>query len=272
VVALGVMATSSGWIAAVSARVGEHYQAGEGLRALGHPRAVAVLCAACALLVALARPRPIALPALASLVALAATRDAYAQSALWRMSYDRLYLAAPIVALAALIPARLSLLGAPSKRMAFTAAVALAALALGSPVLRARTTEQLEHRFFREALAALPPDCRVAYVQRAGKRVLRLPEYALRADEDRPRNAVEVGSSADVLDLHARGGCLRYARTSLCASADGRAACEAIEQGLALTPAASARFPARPSYDELPYDRDEVDVALFEVRGAVGAP
>jgi hypothetical protein len=272
VVALGVIATSSGWIAAVSARVGEHYKAGEGLGALVHPRALAVLFAAAGLMVALARPRAVALPALASLVALVASRDAYAQSALWRASYDRLYLAAPILALAAMIPARLSLLGAPSKRVAFPGAVAVAALLVGAPVLRGRTTEQREHGFFREAFAALPSGCRVAYVQRVGKRVLRLPEYALGAGQGRPRNAVEVGSSADVLDLHANGGCLRYARTSLCASAEGRAVCEGIERDLALSPTASARFPAWPSYDELPYDRDVVDVELFEVRGPVGAP
>jgi hypothetical protein len=272
VVALGVGATSSGWIAAVSGRVGAHYRAGEGLSALTHPRTLAVLLAAAIALVVLARPRALALSALASLAALAATRDAYAQSDLWRASYDRLYLAAPLLALAAMIPARLSFLGAPSKTMAFAGALALAALVHGAPVVRGRTTEQLEHGFFREAFAALPPGCRVAYVQRVGKRVLRLPEYALRAEIGGPRNAVEVASSADVLGLHAPGGCLRYARTSLCASVDGRGACEAIERGLELSSEARALLPARASYDELPYDREAVDVALFEVRGSVRTP
>ncbi|UQA58647.1 hypothetical protein [Polyangium aurulentum] len=272
VVGLGVGGTSSGWIAAVSGGVGAHYQAGEGLSALMHPRAVAVFFVVAALVFALARPRAIALPALASLAALVATRDAYAQSDLWRASYDRLYLAAPVIALAAMLPARRSFLGVPSKAMAFAGALSLGALVVGLPIVRGRTTEQLEHGFFREAFAALPPGCRIAYVQRAGKRVLRLPEYALRAEVDGPRNAVEVGSSAEVLALNAGGGCLRYARTSLCTSAEGRGVCEGIERGLLLSPTAGASLPAWPSYDGLPYDRDVVDIGLFEVRAEAGEP
>jgi hypothetical protein len=71
----------------------------------------------------------------------------------------------------------------------------------------------------------------------------------------------------DVALARGGGGCLYYARTSLCASVEGREACEAIERDPRLSPVEEGRasFPAAPSFDALPYDRDRVEVVWFRV-------
>src|SRR4029079_12817816 len=72
-----------------------------------------------------------------------------------------------------------------------------------------------------------------------------------------------VATSADLTS--APGDCLFYVRSSLCSSAEARSLCERLESEAQLEPLASQVLPALPSYTGLPYDRSEVEVALFRV-------
>jgi hypothetical protein len=58
---------------------------------------------------------------------------------------------------------------------------------------------------------------------------------------------------------------LYYVRTSLCSSAEGRPACEAIESRMELVPVSRASFPARPSSPLLAYDSDPVETVIARV-------
>jgi hypothetical protein len=207
------------------------------------------------------RERALAVLAALHLGAWLLTRQAYGQSRLWQQSFDRLYLLLPLLAAVTLVPAallrrRAVWLGAGAAGLVLFALAAM-------PLVRARTTEQLEYAWLRPRLAQRPPGCRVAHVAMAGRRTLLLPLY------DRPPASAAVAFDLrEPVEVSARlseGGCIWYARTSLCASARGRPACEALEARLQLEPLDRTTFPPRPSYDALGYDRAEVETSLWRV-------
>jgi hypothetical protein len=219
------------------------------------PLVVAALVAAA--LATFARPRRIVLPTAGWLLALAATRGVYGQSPDWQSSYDRLFVAIPLIAACACVPERW--LRARAGVVASSVGL-LAMLAFAAHNLRRRTTDQLEYSWLRPHLDALPAGCRVSWVERAGMRVLALAEYRVATVAGGPR-AMRPATSAEDLPT----GCVRYYRSSLCSSADGRPVCDAVERPLRLAPVASASFPALPSNLGLPYDRASVEVSLWQV-------
>lgn len=129
--------------------------------------------------------------------------------------------------------------------------------ALVEALLDGRDASALPNVYAR--LGALPAGCAVAHVQRAGGgRLLYLPVYP-------PLRSIPL-SGSDPPPAAGADGCLHYVRTSLCAMAEGRPECNAVERGLDLERVAEAYFPAVPSYDQLPYDGPEVVGAVFRVR------
>jgi hypothetical protein len=209
-----------------------------------------------------ARPRWIMVPAALQLLGLALTRDNFGQSALWQQSFDRLYLALPLIALAAFL--REPWFARRLVRVA-AAAAGVVVLAVGWPVLRDRTTEQLEYEWIRGALEAVSPRCLVVYVGQVGTRNVTLPIYGPPA---RPgRKAVRlVGDRPEALAPRLAGSsCTCYVRTSLCSSVEGRPACAAVEAQADLHPVASRRLPATDGDGGRRFDRPSVEVVLYEV-------
>ncbi|MBK9267032.1 MAG: hypothetical protein IPM54_45555 [Polyangiaceae bacterium] len=264
-VVLVLVVTSGKVIASVAAGIHDHWDARAGGNTVGlwllEHASIGLLLLAVAFV--LAKPRGPLVPAVASILALIATRHAYGQSPIWIASYDRLWSAAIVIALASMIPTSFArvrhvwlLLGA----------AAIAAFAASFSTIAERTTEQLEHAFFRHAFASLPNGCRVVHVPRVDRRIVLLPEYAIHSPENAPLAVVAVSSADEVRRLKRSEPCLRYARTSICTSTDGRPACEAVEHGLHLVPIAERDLPAKPSHVMSTYDRDVVNVGLFEVR------
>ena len=223
----------------------------------GLPLFAAALVAA-AVLATWRRPtRRLVLAAAPAVLYLAATAPSFAQSAIALHAYARVWIALPFLALAAHVPRRAAL--------PVTAALALALVVGGAPVVRARTTEHEEYRWLRERLSALPAGCYVAHVSHAGSRTLYLPVFP-------PRHPLPFGEG-EALDprLLAGGRCAAYVHGSICTSPEGRAACAAFERNLELEILARTSFPAAPSFDALPYDRERVECQVARVRGTVGA-
>ena len=178
-------------------------------------------------------------PAAASVAALLVTRDTYLQSAMWQASFDRLYVAVPVVVAVAVAS---DALGARARMVA--AAVSCGAVAGFTPIaFGARTTEQLEYRWLRGELAAVPRECRILHVERVDKRELYLP----------------IDGAAG------KGPCAYYVHSSLCASREGAPVCDATERRFVFGAADRATFPAVPSSRELPYDGAEVAVWIARV-------
>jgi hypothetical protein len=196
------------------------------------------------------------LPAIASLSALLVTRPTYVQSAFWQASFDRLYVVVPLVAVVALASealGRRARVAAVALLFAYTAACAPAAL-------HTRTTEQLEYRWLRGELAAVPRGCRVVHVARVDKRELYLPTYAARNLVETDFVDVDAASTDDM-----SGDCAYYVHTSLCSSREGRSVCDAVERRFSFGAADRATFPPLPSSRELPYDASAVDVWIARV-------
>jgi hypothetical protein len=199
--------------------------------------------------------------AAAALIGLLLSRHVYGQSALWQQAYDRLYVTVPAIAVAAAIPA------AWQRAAALLPIAGVLALAVwgtaGRALLTARTTDQLEDRWLREQLAALPPECRIIHVAWADKRNLMLPTYVGLPRRDAV--GINPAEPASLTRALAPGPCIYYVHGSLCASREGGPACAAVERRLRLTPRARAAFPARPSNEGLPYDTDVVEVRIDRV-------
>jgi hypothetical protein len=179
------------------------------------------------------------------------------QSRDWQSSYDRLFVVLPLVAVTACVPSRWL-----RARIGLVAAFAIVAAAALQAVrdARRRTTEQLEYAWLRPQLARLPAACRLAWVDRAGRRTLMLGEYLARRPGDGPRALRPVEDASEL-----PAGCVWYYRSSLCSSAEGRPICDAVERPLGLSRLAEASFPAAASYDGLDYDRPTVEVTLSRV-------
>jgi len=200
---------------------------------------------------------------IASLCALAATRGGFLQHPLWTLCYERLFWPGILLGAASLLPHRWP----AAAGLAAGVAAAAAALLPAWPQLRARNTEQLEYAFLAEVLPTAPPGCRLAVLSRVGSRIWSIPDYLLAGAAG--GGAVGVESAAD-LQRAARAECVVYVRSSLCSSVEARERCERIEREVPLEPLAARSFPAVPSFVSLPYDRGEVEVAVFRVRAAEG--
>ncbi len=203
------------------------------------------------------RPPWLPLVGVAALGLMLATASSFLQHPVWQLAYRRLFWPGMLLGAAPVWPRRLS---APVAIGA--AAAAAAVLAIGvAPDLRVLTTEQLEYAFLRGSLRDRPADCTIAAVTRAGARLWEIPSYLA------PGNGTQRGVEREGDLETAPGECLLYVRSSLCSSAEAREVCESIERNAQLEPLATRVLPAAPSYADLPYDRPQVDVAVFRVTG-----
>lgn len=193
----------------------------------------------------------------ASLVALLGTQNAFQQSPFWNLCYQRVFFAGMLLGAAPFVPRRLPLAAA------FGVAVVAATILLmqASPHLQP-TTEQLEYRFLRDALAEAPPGCTLAAVSRVENRIWEIPSYLVPAPGSGIATQRTVHSPSD-LAAAAPEGCLFYVRSSLCSSTAARPLCDAVERETPLQRVAIRSFPARPSYVGHPYDRSDVEVVVF---------
>jgi hypothetical protein len=263
---VGVLLLTSGHLLAlVAGGVREHWdpQAGSVIVMDWAKRLVTYGLPVLILVMVLAKPRGVIVPAIAAFLALVATRDAYGQSPIWIASYDRLWMAPVLLLLVALIP---QFFARTRRAWVWLALTTVGVFVAGLPTVYERTTEQLEYAFFRAAFTSLPEGCRVVHLPRVGRRIVMLPEYAMKTLPDARLPVVAVSSADDVRRLQRSEPCLRYARTSICTSEEGRAACDAVERDLHLVPSVEADLPAKPSHYTSTYDRDVVKIGLFEVR------
>ncbi|AKT42971.1 hypothetical protein [Chondromyces crocatus] len=197
------------------------------------------------------------------------------------LSYSALYLG-PFLAVIG------GLLGEmrPGRRALHVAAVLLAA-ALAYHVTHAREqtalpTDALDAAFFRASSDQLPESTTVLYLSQARHptrpdeprsprtNLFLLPVYTT-CGEPRVRvlpSSAEYLASPAVLPTTAP----YYYRTSLCSTAEGRAACEHIESTFRLTPVAERELPARPSHPLLVYLAPTVRVGLYRVEGYRAEP
>jgi hypothetical protein len=189
-------------------------------------------------------------------------RPIYGQSEAWQACFDRLFLAMPVLAVVAAIP-RAWFHG--RLRVAWAAGMLLLAAGVASSLPPA-TTEQLEYRWLRDELSRLDPECRVASVSRAGRRVLYLPWYAMAPQADRaPARWFSVANPVALAESARTGRCVVWVHASLCESEDGRPLCESIEAAVVLQELANVELEAVPSAREYPYDVPFVRVALHRV-------
>src|SRR5690606_39049503 len=123
------------------------------------PAPLVAVVLATAAYAALAPVPRLALPAGIAVATLLATRQAFDASWLWAHAYSRLWLTLPVIAAVACVPAA----ALRSRRLvgAAAAAVGVAWLAFGWPVVADRTPEHGEYRWVREEIRRLPPECRV---------------------------------------------------------------------------------------------------------------
>jgi hypothetical protein len=210
-----------------------------------------------------ARPRWLIIPALLQLGALAATRHDFAQSFVWQQSYDRLYLAIPLVALAAFI--RESWTPRRVVRGGLVAAGALLLVA-SAPIWRGRTTDHLEYRWVRKTLDTVPRECLVVYVGQVGNRNMMLPIFGPPAKAARKAIRLDADSTTDLPHRLAGSPCTMYVHTTFCASTDGGPVCDRVENLLDLEPVASERFPAVSSNRYVRYDRPPIETVISKVR------
>jgi hypothetical protein len=218
-------------------------------------KSLLVVGAAVALAAALARPRGLAVPAGAFLLALAANHGMYGQHPVWEAVHERLFLAFPLLAAAALL-ARIRL--EPRWSAALSVTVTGAWLVLGLPTARSRTTEDDEFHALRPWFRALPAGCRAFYVAQAGRHVDMLPEYlapspeviARFSDKDEGRIGVPVA------------GCVYVFHTSLCSTSGGAPLCRALEAAPMQT-LWQERVAARPSMAGWSYDAAEVPISVL---------
>jgi hypothetical protein len=220
-----------------------------------------------ALYAVVAPRRGLAVPAAIALAAMLLTRHAFDATWIWTQSYLRLYLTWPVLAaLACVPPAWLR-----RRRLVASAAAALvvAWLGLGWPIVAGRTTEHLEYRWVREELLRLPPECRVVHLAFAGRRVLLLPTYVGPA---RTAVAMRAREAHTAEAAFAPGECVYYVRSSLCSTVEGRPECDAIERRLTLRPIARASFPETTGEREtFGHDGDAVETTIARVE-AVAEP
>lgn len=223
------------------------------LQPLVWPAGLVVACAAAG-----GAGRRIAIAAAAALAAMLLTRHLYGQSWIWQQSYDRLFLAVPVLAVVGGVLAPLW------RRPAVFAAIAVCVTAAwfryATPIVAARTTDHLEYRWLRERLRDIPTECRVIHVASSGDRGVEIPTYVRGARA--PSVAIQSRSPQTLDAALAPVECLYYVRTSLCSSAEARDRCDTFEKQLRMEIVERTSFPAAPSSPLIPYDRDPVEVWL----------
>lgn len=260
ILASALALTSGDWLAPVSADASRYAQ-GTSHRIA---RPIVMVVIGLAAVVARAREWPLVLMAALSLALDAVLRPIYGQSDAWQACFDRLFVAIPVIAAAAILPPAAF---AGRMRVALPAVAITVAIATGWP-LRTRTTEQIEYRWLRDELARLDPSCRVASVTRAGQRVHYVPWYAMRDDaKPGPSRWLAVAGPAALRDATRGDRCVVWLHASICENADGRAMCDAIEDAVVLEELASIEIPAVASARPYPYDVDVVRVSLSSARG-----
>jgi hypothetical protein len=261
-----VLATSGRAILALLPAVAASEGATSLTRALEDPGRAHVYAFFGALLVAAAlrwgRARPLVSVAAVHGLVLAWTQGVHDQGALGQASFDRLYLALPLIAATAQIPAWWL------RRPWLAPTVAAALLAVGWTTATGRTTEQREYAWLAAELAHLPPRCHVAWVPRAGRRVLALPTWRVPESPRDGSTQLDARDPGAVASRLAAGHCVAYVESSLCASAEGRPVCESARARLPLRKLATVDLPAIPTMDRLPYDVAPVPVSVFEVMPA----
>jgi hypothetical protein len=250
--------TSAGALAAVG---GDATRYGQGIaNRIGRP--IVLVLIGLAFVIARARHGPLVLVGALSLALDLVLRPIYGQSEAWQACFDRLFLAMPVLAVVAAIP-RAWFHG--RLRVAWAAGMLLLAARVASSLPPA-TTEQLEYRWLRDELSRLDPECRVASVSRAGRRVLYLPWYAMAPQADRaPARWFSVANPVALAESARTGRCVVWVHASLCESEDGRPLCESIEAAVVLQELANVELEAVPSAREYPYDVPFVRVALHRV-------
>ena len=197
-----------------------------------------------------------------------ATHHVFGQSPLWHASYRHVVLVPAVLCAIPLIPGSWF----AGRRWLSIPGVGLLLVLAGVPQYGQRTTEQLEYDWLRTALSSLPEGCRVAWVDRAERRVLTIPDHLVPGWSCGTTSGLPVRAPDDLTAGLLPGTCRAWYRSSLCASAEGRAWCDAAEEGVVLEEVAATTLPAAPSYSDLPYDRDPVPVALHRVSGLAAPP
>jgi hypothetical protein len=226
-----------------------------------------VLSVAILIGVFVARPRWLLVPAAAALADLALTQHFHTQSWIQHVASQRLHSPMIVVGLVALLPQPWLQRRSP-RVVAFASTIALLVVFL--PIVRERTTEHLEYRWLRPRLASLPSSCSLAYVSRADNRVLYLPEYAASGRSAQHPLTIEMVRGEELLNTFLSGQCTYLLTSSLCSSVSGRARCEELERGTHLVLADRTTLPALPTHDNDPFDRPEVEVALWRVQSRPG--
>lgn len=185
----------------------------------------------------------------------AATRGVFLESEEWAGIHRAAYLA---------LPATL-IVGSVARARWWGPLLGAVLLVAGTDALNHRTTEQLEYRWVREHLLELGEGARIAYVGRAGRRVMTLPEHLVPGWECGTTSGMRV-------DAHTRldhgldpGETRYYVRTSMCASEEARPICEAAERTADLVPIARTELPAVSTMRSLPYLDDPIEIVLFRV-------
>lgn len=189
-------------------------------------------------------------------------------TAVVHQAYARLYAPAVVAVLASLL-SQVSRSHRTSRAVA-AAVVAVAALSAWRawPAARRAPTDALEQGAALAWRRGLPAG-RVAYLERAGKRIVTLPFYPRGASVGPAPLELQVGGPDE--DLLSGGGPQFYVRTSLCSTPEGRAFCERVEGRYRMTLLHEATLPPVPSMTYLPYDVPRVRVALYRVDGRASA-
>lgn len=120
-------------------------------------------------------------------------------------------------------------------------------------------TDAREAALVREWRAELPEGAVVGHLERAGNQIVGLPLY--------DRRSVRFFADRSPADLTALGTSPFLYRSGLCTTVRGRDFCESIDAQYVLEPIRTAVLPAVPSMEGLDYDRSEVEVGLYRVRG-----
>jgi hypothetical protein len=249
-------------LAAIVNALGHAPVSGGGVLAVLQGRGVLPWLAVAAIAAWIARrwavPRWAPAIAVASLLAVAVVEGIYVGHPYQQLFYSRIAWPGVLLGAAALLPRLLQ----PSGWAVGVGLLVAAALQVPAwPHLGTRTTEQREYAFLRAVLAEMPPDCTVAAVGRAGRRVWEIPDYLVAGG--RPADLADGIALRDV----SQRPCLVYIHSSLCSSIEGAPLCEVAERGVPLARVASRVFAAAPSDLALPYDRSEVEVSVFRSSG-----
>ncbi len=199
---------------------------------------------------------------IAALAALLATQGSFQQHPFWKLSYQRVYLPAVLLGATWLLPSRLR---ATPWAIVAASAVVVALAVPARDLVEAPTTEQLEYRFLQRTLGEVPSGCAVAAVSRVEHRIWEIPSFLVPSRDQRMPAQRALQEPNELKVLSDSGDCLIYIHSSLCNSMEGRELCTRIEAAVPMQRLAVGFFPAAPSYVGLPYDRDQVEVAVFRV-------